>query len=95
MASDQVNFVICFEDAGQSFEILLSPKEAPRLSRALCRAEQLCEQMGWRLLRVEDRQSGEALEPCPRCLEEEARGRVCTHCQGNAYVPTRPAEHAA
>lgn len=95
MGSDQVSFVICFENAGESFEVLLSRKEAPQLSKALCRAEQLCEKKGWRLLRVEDRLSGEVLEPCPKCPEEEAQGFVCSHCQGKAYVSAPPAEQAA
>ncbi|RIH88412.1 hypothetical protein [Calidithermus roseus] len=95
MGSDQISFVICFENAGASFEVLLSRGEAPRLSKALCRAEQLCEKTGWRLLRVEDRLSGEVLEPCPKCLEEEAQDLVCSHCQGKAYVSASPAEQAA
>ncbi|WP_018465649.1 hypothetical protein [Calidithermus timidus] len=95
MGSDQVSFVICFENAGEPFEVLLSHREAPRLSKALCCAEQLCEKTGWRLLRVKDCLSGEVLEPCPKCPEEEAQGFVCRHCQGKAYVSASPTEQAA
>jgi hypothetical protein len=95
MGSDQPSFVICFEDAGHPFEVVLSRKEAPHLSKALCRAEQLCEKQGWRLLRIEDHLSGEVLEPCPRCPEEEAQDQVCSYCQGRAYVSIHPAERVA
>jgi hypothetical protein len=90
MISGEVSFVVHFEYGGFAFEVTLSREEAPRLSKALCYAEQSCERQGWRLLRIEDRLSGEVLEPCPKCPEEEAQDQVCSHCRGRGYLSLRP-----